>query len=82
MEISKKDIKELKEKAIERLKENQRETDGYHYTIPSPKAYPYQWLWDSCFHAIALSYFDTSFAKKELRALVSQQFKNGLIPSY
>jgi len=70
----------LKEEAVELLKDNRRSTDGHQYTVPSPSSYPYQWLWDSCFHAIVLSHYDTSFAKAELRSLVSHQFENGLIP--
>jgi len=80
MKITNQDIKKLKEEAVELLKDNRRSTDGHQYTVPSPSSYPYQWLWDSCFHAIILSHYDTSFAKAELRSLVSHQFENGLIP--
>ncbi len=59
---------------------NRRVTDTYQYTVPSPTAYPYQWLWDSCFHAIILSYFDLQSAKKEIRSLLARQFDNGMIP--
>lgn len=59
---------------------NRRTYRKYSYTIPSEDTYPYQWLWDSCFHAVALSYFDTEQAKNELRALVSAQYKNGMLP--
>ena len=62
------------------LKENRRRTDGHQYTLPSPDSYPYQWLWDSCFHAIVLARLETDFAKEELRALVSKQFEDGMIP--
>lgn len=62
------------------LKQNSRQTDGFSYTVPSPQNYPYQWLWDSCFHAIILSYFDLNAAKRELFSLISQQFNSGLIP--
>ena len=27
----------------------------YAYVCPSRGRYPYQWLWDSCFHAIVLA---------------------------
>ena len=60
--------------------QNRREAEGFSYTIPSSDTYPYQWLWDSCFAAIALSYFDVAQAKAELRALVSKQFDNGMLP--
>ncbi|MDP2641883.1 MAG: hypothetical protein Q8P21_01150 [bacterium] len=62
------------------LKENRQATNGYHYTLPSPRSYPYQWLWDSCFHAIALSHLEPEAAKDELRPLVSKQFEDGMIP--
>lgn len=59
---------------------NKRVHGELSYTVPSPDTYPYQWFWDSCFHAIILSYFDTERAKDELRALIQNQFKNGMIP--
>jgi glycogen debranching enzyme len=62
------------------LLKNHRETDGFSYTVPSPDSYPYQWLWDSCFHAQILSYYNVNLAKKELLSLLSKQFKNGMIP--
>ena len=62
------------------LEENRRETDGHQYTIPSAEQYPYQWLWDSCFHAIMLAQYDTEAAKAELRSLLFHQFPNGMVP--
>lgn len=59
---------------------NKRTHDGLTYTIPSPDTYPYQWFWDSCFHAIILSYWDPERAKQELKLLTKAQFKNGMIP--
>lgn len=59
---------------------NRRVGKGYRYTVPSPNSYPYQWLWDSCFHTIILSYFDLPMAKAELHTLVSRQLDNGMIP--
>ncbi len=59
---------------------NRRQTDGHQYTIPSPDVYPYQWLWDSCFHAIVLAKFDPEAAKEELRSLCAKQFPDGMIP--
>jgi glycogen debranching enzyme len=70
----------LKERSFEVLQKNRRVTNGHQYTVPSPQSYPYQWLWDSCFHAIALSHFDTEDAKAELRSLLSRQFENGMVP--
>lgn len=59
---------------------NRRTVFGHQYTIPSPELYPFQWLWDSCFHAITLSHFDLAAAKKELRSAFSRPMPNGLLP--
>ncbi|OGG50362.1 hypothetical protein A3C18_00655 [Candidatus Kaiserbacteria bacterium RIFCSPHIGHO2_02_FULL_54_11b] len=62
------------------FEENRRTTGGYQYTLPSREHYPYQWLWDSCFHAIILAGFDPESARAELRSLLSKQFKDGMVP--
>ncbi len=72
---------DLTEAAHTLLLANRRKTkDGHQYTVPSPSTYPYQWLWDSCFHSIILATFDADAAKAELIALLSRQQKNGLVP--
>lgn len=53
---------------------------GYSYVCPSLELYPFQWLWDSCFHAIALTYFDMNLAKQEILNLLSAQDDDGFIP--
>jgi len=53
---------------------------GYSYVCPSVDIYPFQWLWDSCFHAIALTYFDVNLAKQEIVNLLSAQDEDGFIP--
>lgn len=77
-------MKTLEEKVKEVMRQNTRtvKRDGkvWRYTVPSPDTYPYQWLWDSCFHAIILSRFDIESAKSEMRSLLSAQFQNGMIP--
>ena len=60
--------------------ENRRTTDGHTYTLPSSELYPFEWLWDSCFHAIILSHFDLPAAKNELRAAFSRTLPDGLLP--
>lgn len=60
--------------------ENRRIIGDFQYTVPSPNTYPYQWLWDSCFHVIILSHFKINDAKKEIFSLLSKQFQNGMIP--
>ncbi|MCA9357111.1 hypothetical protein H6784_00110 [Candidatus Nomurabacteria bacterium] len=58
---------------------NRRMTDGFSYTVPSGSSYPYQWFWDSCFHAIILSHIDTKAAMAEIQSLISHQFDNGMM---
>lgn len=70
----------LRIRSYELLKKNRRRAGEFTYTVPSPNTYPYQWLWDSCFHAIVLSHFELEAAKQELLALFSRQFNNGMIP--
>ena len=31
---------------------------AYDFVCPSTGTYPFQWFWDSCFHAVVLSHFD------------------------
>lgn len=72
---------DLKKAAHTLLKANRRVTkDGHQYTIPSPTIYPYQWLWDSCFHSIVLAKLEPDAAIAELRSLLSRQDKDGMIP--
>ena len=52
----------------------------YNFVCPSLTGYPFQWFWDSCFHAIALSHLDPDQAKAELRTLMSGAQPNGFIP--
>ena len=71
---------DIEAEAKKLLLENRRTTDGNQYTIPSADHYPYQWLWDSCFHAIVLARYDMESAKAEIQSLLSKQFSNGLVP--
>ena len=61
------------------LHQNTRTHDHNLYTVPSPTSYPYQWFWDSCWHAILWNHFDSERAVAELRSLVAKQHNNGLI---
>lgn len=70
----------MRKRSLEVLVSNRRVRDGHQYTAPSPVSYPMQWLWDSCFHAIALSHLSPKDAKEEIRSLISAQFKNGMLP--
>lgn len=59
------------------LQGNQIESQGHRYTRPAPHVYEYQWLWDSCFHAITYRWFDLEMAKAELLSLVAGQLQAG-----
>ena len=52
----------------------------YSFVCPSLTGYPFQWFWDSCFHAIALLHLDPEQAKKEMRSLMSGAQPSGFIP--
>ena len=52
----------------------------YRFVCPSLTGYPFQWFWDSCFHAIALLHLDMDQAKAELRTLMSGALPNGFMP--
>jgi hypothetical protein len=55
--------------------------DGVHYgySRPSPGHYPWQWYWDSCFHAIVWRRFDRARAESELRSLLAGGSEDGFI---
>ncbi|MBK5222486.1 MAG: hypothetical protein JJE52_06365 [Acidimicrobiia bacterium] len=53
--------------------------DGY--TVPSALVYPWQWLWDSAFHAIAWNALDRpDRALVELDTLLGCQRRDGFVP--
>ncbi len=56
-----------------------RDTE-YKFIAPANKEYTYQWLWDTGFHAIVLSHFDTEWAKSEIKNFLHAQWENGFLP--
>ena len=56
------------------------EERAYNYVCPSASSYPFQWLWDSAFHAIALLCIDPALAKQEIRCLLQGAQPDGFIP--
>jgi glycogen debranching enzyme len=52
----------------------------YDFVCPSPTTYPFQWFWDSAFHAIALLHVDPELAKQEIRCLMQGAQPDGFIP--
>jgi hypothetical protein len=59
--------------------EGEREGVPYGYSRPSPGHYPWQWYWDSCFHAIVWRRFDRARADRELRSLLAGAADDGFI---
>lgn len=53
---------------------------NYKFIAPANKEYVYQWLWDTGFHAIVLSHFDTTWAKAEIRNFLIAQWDSGFLP--
>src|SRR5438270_5745 len=52
----------------------------YDYVCPSASIYPFQWLWDSAFHAISLLHVDPELAKTEIRCLLQGMQPDGFLP--
>lgn len=55
--------------------------DDPGYTAPNPHRYPWQWLWDSCFHAIVWSGLGDARALTEMRSLFGLQLPGGFLPN-
>jgi hypothetical protein len=47
---------------------------------PNPEVYPHQWLWDSCFHAIAWAALDDPRGVRELASCFEAQLASGFVP--
>ncbi len=62
------------------MNNNRQTINGHTFTVPAPDLYPFQWLWDSCFHAFFLSKFDLKQAKAELSAVVGRPTASGMFP--
>jgi hypothetical protein len=51
------------------------------YTVPNASVYPFQWLWDSCFHAIVWAHLgEPGRAVAELTHLFRTQDEVGFVP--
>jgi hypothetical protein len=54
----------------------------YAFSVPSPRSYPWQWYWDSGFHAIVRRRFDRTRSRRELETLLNAAedgFEHGFI---
>jgi hypothetical protein len=60
------------------LEASWRESDGF--CPPNPRVYPHQWLWDSCFHAIAWSALGDPRGCRELASCFEGQLAGGFVP--
>ncbi|MAZ28742.1 MAG: trehalase-like protein [Cytophagaceae bacterium] len=53
---------------------------GFHYTKPSTSRYPYQFFWDTCFHAFIFSALgEHEMAQDHLLSLFSLQKEDGFV---
>jgi hypothetical protein len=59
--------------------EGEREDMPFAFTRPSPERYPWQWYWDSCFHAIVWRRFDPERSRRELCTLLAAAREDGFI---
>jgi hypothetical protein len=62
-------------------REGTRAADGvaFAYTCPSPRHYPWQWYWDSCFTAVSWRRFRPERSRQELESLLAAQREDGFI---
>jgi len=51
----------------------------YDFVCPSIGTYPFQWFWDSCFHAVVLSRLDPERARGEIRSLLANAQPDGFV---
>ncbi|MBV8087623.1 MAG: hypothetical protein JO247_22675 [Chloroflexi bacterium] len=52
----------------------------YDFVCPAHDYYPFQWLWDSAFHAICLLHVNPERAKQEIRCLLQGLQPDGFMP--
>ena len=52
----------------------------YPFNMPSKYMFRHQWLWDSAFHSVVLSWYDQRLAEEELSNLFIAQKPDGRIP--
>lgn len=54
--------------------------DGTGFCVPHPTTYPWQWLWDSCFHAVVWCHLGDDRAVRELESALRSQGPDGFVP--
>jgi hypothetical protein len=50
------------------------------FCVPNATTYPWQWLWDSCFHAVVWAHLGDERALGELASALSAQDEDGFVP--
>jgi hypothetical protein len=50
------------------------------FCVPNPTTYPWQWLWDSCFHSVVWAHLGDERAVLELRSALAAQDDDGFVP--
>ena len=53
---------------------------AYEAMMPSKMSYVGLWLWDSALHALAYRHVDTELARNQLRAMLTCQLPDGMLP--
>lgn len=53
---------------------------GEGFCVPHAITYPWQWLWDSCFHAVVWGRLGDERAGRELRSALADQDDDGFVP--
>lgn len=54
--------------------------DGSGFCVPNPTVYPWQWLWDSCFHSVVWTHLGDDRGVRELRSALRDQDDDGFVP--
>lgn len=76
--LSEQDVIAVRHGAREVLDRSWLEGEGF--CPPNPVVYPHQWLWDSCFHAIAWAALGDERAGRELSSCLSGALGSGFVP--
>lgn len=54
--------------------------EGGGFCVPHAGTYPWQWLWDSCFHAVVWAHLGDERAALEVAAALADQDADGFVP--
>lgn len=71
---------ELTRAATEVLEAAWRTDRAGGFCVPNPTTYPWQWLWDSCFHSVVWAHLGDPRAAVELASALSTQDPDGFVP--